>query len=59
MKQQIDELKTELKELEDKRQKISEENDLLKSHASQFESEKAVCQQENERAARERDSLES
>lgn len=34
MKQQIDELKSELKELEDKRQKISEENDLLKSHAS-------------------------
>jgi hypothetical protein len=36
-------LKTELKELEDKRQKISEENDLLKSHASQFENEKALC----------------
>ncbi len=49
----------ELDELERKRERVSSENDTLKSHANRFDREKQLCQEENARALEEKSRIES
>lgn len=45
--------------MDDKRNKVSKENDLLKAHQVEFEKEKLACQRENDVARTEMQHLES